>query len=104
MPHFLFAYHGGKQPDTPEDTEVEIERWQGRFDRIDPEIVDPANPVGAARTVSTEGVGDIEGDKPLSGYTIIHAESIDQAVELAKACPIISGGSIEVAEINEVSM
>ena len=25
MPHFLFAYHGGKQPDTPEETEVEIE-------------------------------------------------------------------------------
>ena len=29
MPHFLFAYHGGKQPDTPEETEVEIERWRG---------------------------------------------------------------------------
>ena len=67
MPHFLFAYHGGKQPDTPEETEVEIERWRGWF-------------------------------------AIIHAESIDQAVELAKACPIIGDGSIEVAEIHEVSM
>jgi Ni,Fe-hydrogenase I cytochrome b subunit len=49
-------------------------------------------------------VSDSGGDNPLSGYTIIHAESIDQAVELAKACPIIGGGSIEVAEIHEVSM
>ena len=67
MPHFLFAYHGGKQPDTPEETEVEIERWRGWFDRISPAIVDPA-------------------------------------IELAKACPIIGDGSIEVAEIHEVSM
>ncbi len=104
MPHFLFAYHGGKQPDTPEETEVEIERWRGWFDRIGPAIVDPGNPVGAAKTVSVEGVRDSGGDNPLSGYTIIHAESIDQAVELAKACPIIGDGSIDVAEIHEVSM
>ena len=47
---------------------------------------------------------DSGGDNPLSGYTIIHTESIDQAIELAKACPIIGDGSIEVAEIYEVSM
>ena len=62
------------------------------------------NPVGATRTVSAEGVRDTGGNNLLSGYTIIHAESIDQAIELAKACPIIGGGSIEVAEIHEVSM
>ena len=104
MPHFLFAYRGGKQPDTPEETEVEIERWRGWFDRIGPAIVDPGNPVGTAKTVSAKGVSDSGGDNPLSGYTIIHAESIDQAVELAKVCPIIGDGSIDFAEIHEVSM
>ena len=67
MPHFLFAYRGGMQPDPPEETEVEIERWRGWFDRISLAICDPA-------------------------------------IELAKACPIIGDGSIEVAEIHEVSM
>ena len=104
MPHFLFAYHGGKQPETPAETEVEIEGWQSWFDRIGPAIVDPGNPVGTAKTVSAEGVTDSGGDNPLSGYTIIHTESIDQAIELAKACPVIGDGSIKVAEINEVSM
>ena len=75
MPHFLFAYHGGKQPDTPEETEVEIERWRGWFDRIGPAIVDPGNPVGTAKTVSAKGVSDNGGDNPLSGYTIIHARA-----------------------------
>ena len=104
MPHFLFAYHGGKQPDTPEETEVEIERWRGWFDWIGPAIVEPGNPVGAARTVFAEGVCDTGGDNPLSGYNIIHDERIDQAIELAKAYPIIGDGSIEVAEIHEVFM
>ncbi|MEK9558065.1 MAG: YciI family protein, partial [Alphaproteobacteria bacterium] len=81
-----------------------IERWQSWFDRIGPAIIDPGNPVDTAKTVSAEGVTDSGGDNPLSGYTIIHTESIDQAIELAKACPIIGDGSIEVAEIYEVSM
>ena len=54
----------------------------------------------AASTGSAEGVRDTGGDNPLSGYNIIHDESIGQAIELAKACPIIGDGSIEVAEIH----
>lgn len=104
MPHFLFAYHGGKQPETPEETEVEIGRWRSWFDPIGAAIVDRGNPVGMAKTVSAEGVTDDGGANPLSGYTIIHTESIDQAVELAKACPIMGDGSIEVAEIQEVAV
>ena len=104
MPHFLFAYHGGKQPETPEEIDVEISRLRSWFDRIGAAIVDPGNPVGMAKTVSAEGVTDDGGVNPLSGYTIIHTESIDQAVELAKACPIMGDGSIEVAEIHEVAV
>ena len=104
MPHFLFAYHGGKTPDTPEQTEVEISRWRQWFDEIGPTIVDPGNPVGMSKTVSVDGVVDGGGANPLSGYTIIHAESMDRAVALANACPIIGDGTVEVAEIHEVSM
>jgi len=104
MPHFLFAYHGGKTPETPEETEIEISRWRSWFDRIGAAIVDPGNPVGMTITVSADGVTDDGGANPLSGYTIVHTESIDQAIELAKACPIIGDGSIEVAEIQEVAM
>ena len=42
MLHFWFAYHSGEQPDTPEETEVEIQRWRGWFDQISPAFVDPA--------------------------------------------------------------
>mgnify|MGYP003325165074 FL=1 len=105
MPHFIFAYHGGKTPETPEETEAEIGRWQSWFDSIGDAIIDPGNPVGMSKTGSATGVSDDGGANPLSGYTIIQTDSIDRAVELAKACPImIEGGSIEVAEIHEVTM
>ena len=61
MPHFLFAYQGGMQPDPPEETEVEIERWRGWFNRIGPAIVDLGNPVGNAKTVSAKGLSDSGG-------------------------------------------
>ena len=104
MPHFLFAYHGGKTPETPEETEIEIGRWQSWFDSIGDSIIDPGNPVGMARRVSASGVCDDCGPNPLSGYTIIQTDSFDRAIEIAKDCPIIGEGSIEVAEIHEVTI
>jgi len=104
MPHYLFAYHGGKTPETPKETEIEIERWYSWFDSISDVVIDPGNPVGMSRTVSATGVHDNGGPNPLSGYTTIQTDSIDRAIELAKTCPIIGDGSIEVAEIHEVSM
>tara|TARA_B100000035_G_scaffold220142_1_gene188961 strand:+ start:233 stop:562 length:330 start_codon:yes stop_codon:yes gene_type:complete len=80
MPHFLFAYHDGKMPETQQETEAEIASWQGWFDSISASIVDPGNPVGESRTVSDGGVVDDGGPNPLSGYTIVIADDIDEAV------------------------
>ncbi|MCQ6959340.1 YciI family protein [Mucilaginibacter aquariorum] len=37
----------------------------------------------------------------IGGYTIVKADSIDEAVELASGCPVFNyGGNVEVREIN----
>ena len=104
MPHFLFAYLGGKMPETQQETEAEIASWQGWFDSICASIVDPGNPVGESRTVSDGGVVDDGGPNPLSGYTIVIADDIDEAVQMASRCPILGHGSVEVPEIHEVTL
>lgn len=39
----------------------------------------------------------------LGGYTLIKAETIDEAVTLAKGCPVYEiGGSVEVREISKM--
>jgi len=65
-----------------------------------PALVDGGNPVMKAKTISSKGsVSEGGGQNPVSGYSLIKADSLDAAVKLARECPVLSGGgSIEVAE------
>ena len=100
MPHFIFAYHGGKRPENDAEIAAEMARWESWFDSIGGSVIDPGNPVGLSKTVSADGVVDHGGANPISGYTIIYAPDMDGAIEVARACPIMGSGTIEVAEIH----
>ena len=106
MPDFIFAYHGGKKPETEEEGAKEMALWQAWFEKIGPNVVDPGNPVGKSYTVSASGVVDNGGANPLSGYTIIKADTVEAACEIAKGCPMVKdgSGSIEVVDIVEMEM
>ncbi|MCQ0094049.1 YciI family protein [Roseovarius sp. M141] len=98
---FLFVYHGGGMPETPEEGERAMAAWQAWMDGVGDAMVDSGNPVGMSKTVGVDGVTDNGGANPTSGYTIVRADGIDAACEIAKGCPILEGGkgTIEVAEI-----
>lgn len=104
MPDFIFAYHGGKMPETEEAIAKEMAAWGVWFEQMGPAVVQPGNPVGASKTVSAQAVTDDGGSNPLAGYTVVKADSIDAAVEMAKGCPSVVDGSgtVEVAEIIEM--
>ena len=102
MPKFVFAYHGGKMPDTPEEGEAEMAKWGAWFESMGAAVVDGGNPVGPSKTVSESGVADNGGANPLSGYSLVNADNIDAAVEMAKGCPILKHGTVEVAEAVEM--
>ena len=106
MPKFIFAYHGGKKPETPEEGQRFMAEWRAWFDGLGEAIVDPGNPVGMSKTVVNGGVEDNGGANPLSGYTIVTADDIDAAAEMAKGCPMVrnGSGSIEVAEVLNIDM
>lgn len=45
----------------------------------------------------------IEIKEFIGGYSLVKSESYDDAVELAKGCPVFSvGGNVEVREINPI--
>lgn len=103
MSEFLYVYHGGKHPETPEEGEQMMAKWQAWMDKHESQFTNPGNPVGMSKTVSAGGVADNGGSNPTSGFTIVSAKSIEEACEIAKGCPINDeGGSIEVAEIIEM--
>ncbi len=99
MPKFIFAYHGGKAPETPEEGEKVMAQWRAWFDSLGSAVVDPGHPLGMSKTVSSSGVTDDGGANPISGFSLINAANIDKAAEMAKGCPMLTdGGSVEIAE------
>ena len=103
MPNFMFAYHGGSAPQSPEEAEKVMAEWNAWFGSIGNGVVEPGNPVGLSKTVSVSGIADDGGSNPISGYSVIAADTIEAACEIAQACPIVNdGGSVEVAEIHEM--
>ncbi len=102
MPKFIFVYHGGTMPETPEEGEKAMAAWGAWFQGMGDAVVDGGNPAGMSKTVSASGVADNGGANPISGYSLVSAANIDEAVELAKGCPILEHGSVEVAEAIEM--
>jgi len=105
MPKFLLAYHGAPQFKTKQDGANHMVAWRAWSQGLGDAVVDPGMPVGASRTVSSSGVEDGGGSNPLSGVTIIQADTMEAAVAMASACPHIdAGGTIEVAEGMDMEM
>ena len=101
MAKYLLAYHGGGMPESPEEQQRVMAAWGQWYQNLGAAVVaDPGNPVGQTRTISSNrSISNGGGANPISGYTIIQADSFDKAVDLAKGCPILDGnGSIEVCE------
>ena len=65
-------------------------------------MVNPGTPLGKSRIVSAAGVSDDGGSNPLTGYSIVKADSMDDALEMAKACPFLEMGTLEVAEMKQM--
>jgi hypothetical protein len=100
MAEFILAYHGGKMPASPEEGQKVMQQWMAWIEKTGSAMVNPGNPVGMSKTVTADGMIDDGGSNPLSGYSIVKADSIDGAMKIAKSCPHIEyDGTIEVAEL-----
>lgn len=100
MPRFLFVYHGGKKPETPEEGEKAMAAWSKWFEDMGAAVVDGGNPVGLSHTVASGGVETNGGANPVAGYSVIEAADQGAATAHAKGCPMLAdGGTVEVAEI-----
>lgn len=59
------------------------------------------SPLGAGREVTHDGIEEFAmGLDSITGYTIINAESLDEAEKIAKACPIVT--SMKVYELRSM--
>ena len=100
MAKYLFVYHGGSMPATPEEGEKVMAKWVDWMQGAGSAMADGGAPVGKSSTVNPDGsVTDNGGANPVGGYSIVDVPDLAAAHKLAKDCPHLeAGGSIEVAE------
>ena len=100
MAKYVLSFHGGGVPETEEEQAKVMAAWGAWMGSLGAALLDQGNAVGQAKTISADGSVSVGGGaNPVTGYTVIDAANMDEAVALAKGCPILeSGGSIEVGE------
>ena len=103
MPNYIIAYHGGRKPDSPEEGARQMEKWKAWVGNLGEAAVNAGTPLTNTRIVSTSGVTDDGGPNAMSGFSMVKADDMDEALEMAKACPFLeTGGTLEVAQVMEM--
>jgi hypothetical protein len=107
MANFLFVYRGGGDAYaamTPQEIEQNMKQWtdwiaegfQKGWMLDAGDALTPEGRVVNAKRVVTDGPF-VESKELVGGYSIIKADSIDDAAVLAKGCPnLLTGGTVEV--------
>lgn len=103
MSQFIITYLGGEQPATPEEGQQHFTKYKEWLSSLGDAAVSPANPFKDTHTVHSDGAVTSGSTTSMSGYTIIESESMEAALEIAKACPFLEiGGSLEVSELMQM--
>ena len=103
MPRYIMVYLGGDQPSSPEEGQRHFARYMDWLAELGDAAESPANPLGPSSTVNPDGSVSAGGSTGMSGYTIVRAESMEAALEMAKSCPFLEiNGSLEVSELMQM--
>jgi hypothetical protein len=99
MATYVLVYKGGGMAPTEEERQAIMAKWGGWFGSLGDQLVDGGNPFGPSSAVASDGAVSDVASSGLTGYSIIKAESLADATEQAKGCPVLEdGGSVEVYE------
>lgn len=99
MPNYMFIYHGGKTPETPEEGEKTMAAWMAWMEEVGDAWIDRGAPAGMSMTVFADRTTEDGGANPVTGYSLVTAASQKAACDMARGCPLVAdGGSVEVAE------
>ena len=112
MNEFVFLYRGGERPTSPDQGRQVIQKWMAWFKDLAEKghIVDRGQPL--ERTGKLVRAGKSVTDGPFAeakdvvgGYTLIKANDLAHAAELAKGCPVLErGGQVEVRPVMKLDM
>lgn len=115
MSNFLYLFRGGHDDwaqQAPEVVQAHMKKWGAYMGGLKEkgQLVDGLPLAETGKVVENKGevITDgpfAEGSEVVGGYLIVTSDSLDEAVELSKGCPIFEyGGNVEVREIMSMDM
>ena len=103
MARYLISYIGGNHPSTPEEGQQHFTRYMEWLKDLGEAAVSPANPLADTCCVNPDGSVSEGGITDMSGFTIVEAESMQAAVDMARSCPFLQiDGRLEVSELMQM--
>jgi len=104
MSNYAFAYYGEPKFESPEEGAKYHAKWKAWVGGLGDALVNPGTPLGKPKIVSSGGVSDDGGSNRLTGFSIVKAYSMDAALDMAKGCPHLEHGTVDVAEVMEMGV
>lgn len=104
MSNFVLVYTGSGEPEGQEAQEAMMAAWMAWYEKMGDTIVDPGEAFSGSKKITADGISDgAVSSPPASGYTIISADTLDEAADMVKDHPHIKhGGQISVYETMEM--
>ena len=113
MSDYIYLYRGGETARSPERMQQTMQKWLAWMKMLKDQghLRDPGHPLegrgkvlhGKQKTVTDGPFAELKDI--VGGFTIVIADDLEQAVDLAKGCPIFEDdGIVEVRPILEVSV
>jgi hypothetical protein len=108
MARYVFVYHAPVQPadatpPDPEQVDAVMGAWNAWAGKVGDRMVDFGTPLANGVRITPDGT--TPSSREVAGYSIIEADSLDAAVDLAKVHPHLSmpgGCEIEVHEAQPI--
>lgn len=89
MKNYMILHYGFEQP-----TSEEMKAWKQWFESISDIQIDKGGLRGGREITPSETKELPFGKNSITGYTIIQAENLDEAVKIAKGCPIVDSTKV----------
>jgi|SRR5579864_708819 len=97
MAKYVLLYSGGRMGATEAEQKQQMQQWGAWFGKLGKAVADAGNPF-SGKVKSVDGGGKVKdgaaGAGAASGYSIVEADSIDEAAELARGNPVLATGGI----------
>lgn len=104
MAQYLITYLGNPRELGREEGRQHMLKYRNWLDGLGDAVVSPANPVRNALLINSDGSITEGGYTKMSGYSILEADSEEDAIAMVQACPYLEvGGQLELAELVQMS-